>query len=410
MPLQSRHRNVPAVAILNAESAVGLAFTRSLGRAGVHVRVYSPHNLPLARLSRYCDDFARCPPLTDPDTFLPWLAEEVAQQRIAFVAPTSDLVAFYMAQFPDVFPKPQQASLPGRDALLDVLMQERLAGTCQTGPLRTPWSAFPTSFQEALDNAASLPYPVIIKPKSRLVMGGMRGAVVKNEVDLHRQYHPYHTTDRQPIMELFPQLRWPMLQEYIPAAVDTVFSVSGLLGNDGTVLAAAGSRRMVQWPTTLGVSVMFEPWTDRGAIDLGLGFVQRVLQRGLFELDMMYDRRTDDYVVLGISPHAHRHISLDIARDNDLPVMWYHVACGDTQAPHAMARDNVRWLHSIPFHVGALMDMARGPARRDRLVTYVQTIQGNLVDIINDVSDPLPSVGHAAIMLRHASHRLKALL
>ena len=48
------------VAIFDADVPTGIAFVRSLGRAGVPLRVYSHRRWPVSRFSRYCADFARC--------------------------------------------------------------------------------------------------------------------------------------------------------------------------------------------------------------------------------------------------------------------------------------------------------------------------------------------------------------
>src|SRR3954467_3769307 len=97
--LFKRDKNQQVVAVLDAEAPPGLAFTRSLGRGGVPVRVYSPRRYPVARLSRYCSDFGRSPDPEHAEVFLPWLQREVERGDISLVAPTSDLIAFYMGEF-----------------------------------------------------------------------------------------------------------------------------------------------------------------------------------------------------------------------------------------------------------------------------------------------------------------------
>ena len=89
------------VGIFDADAPTALAFTRSLGRAGVPVRVYSQRRWPVARFSKHCGDFALCPDPDDAVRFLPWLEKELRSGRIELVAPTSDLIAFYLAELSD---------------------------------------------------------------------------------------------------------------------------------------------------------------------------------------------------------------------------------------------------------------------------------------------------------------------
>jgi predicted ATP-grasp superfamily ATP-dependent carboligase len=175
-------------------------------------------------------------------------------------------------------------------------------------------------------------------------------------------------------------------------------------------VAFAGSRKTLQWPPTLGVGIVFESWYDKRPVELGLKFARAALQRGIFELELIYDKRIDDYVAIDLNPRAHGHITFDIARGNNLPFWWYQMATGETLAIQPAASDKVRWLHSIPYHVGGLIGLARGPERRGRFSSYVGGLRGNVVDIINDPSDPLPSVAHTAYMFRHPGGLLKPFL
>ena len=89
--------------IFDADAPGALAFTRSLGRAGVQVRVYSPRRWPIARFSRWCSEWARCPEADDPERFQEFLAGDLRGGRIDLVAPTSDLVAFHAAEVHEAF-------------------------------------------------------------------------------------------------------------------------------------------------------------------------------------------------------------------------------------------------------------------------------------------------------------------
>ena len=410
----SRHRPAanakPAVAILDAQSPTGLAFTRSLGRAGVPIRVYAQQRFPVARLSRYCSHFATCPNPEDADVFLPWLRDEVARGDIGLVAPTSDLMAFYMGEYPECFPAAQVAAMPTPAAIRQALLKDRFDAACREHRLQGPLTHFPTSEAEAAALAERLPYPVILKPKSHVGVGLARGLVVHNPSELRAQFRPYPIRPScADIIARYPELVWPMIQEYVPGALAHLYSISGLLGADGTVLAWAGSRKTLQWPPTLGVGVVFESWQAREPIERGLRFAQQVLGRGIFELELIYDPRVQDYVAIDLNPRAHGHISFDMARHNDLPLWWYQLACGETVTPQPRAANDVRWLHGIPFHVGQWIGLLRGPGRGGRLQQYVRSMRGETVDIIHDRHDPLPTVAHAAYMLRHPGGLIRPL-
>jgi D-aspartate ligase len=411
MPSLLKRTPNDTVAILDADYPPGLAFTRSLGRGGIGVQVYSPKRYPVSRLSRYCTGFGSCPDPEDSEAFLPWLQNESKSGKYSLVAPTSDLIAFYMGEFPEVFPPEQAAAMPSREHILNMLFKDRFDRVCRENNVAVPWTAFPASIDEALAMADTLPYPVILKPKSHVGVGWARGLVVHSAAELRREFKPYPTLpQRRVVMERFPELRWPMIQEYVPQALKHLYSISGLLDTHGEMVAVAGSRKTLQWPPTLGVGILFESWDDPVAMGQGIKFVKEVIGRGIFELEFIYDARNQRYVAIDLNPRAHGHITFDIARNNNLPLLWYNMAKGATLGKQADPIEGVRWLHSIPYHVGHWVSLAQGPQRSARLQSYVQNLQGKTVDIINDARDPLPSVAHLAYMLRHPGGLIRPFL
>lgn len=391
-----------AVAILDAETPGGLAFTRSLGRLGVPIHVYSPRPLPVTRLSRYCTQFGRCPAPDNTAAFIPWLSAQTRRGLIRLVAPTSDLLAFYMGEYPEAFPPEQNTLMPAAEQIRDMLFKDRFDALCQRHGLPTPFTRAPRSREEALDGAAELPYPIILKPRSHVGVGWARGQVVRNAGELAAAFGPYPIAESQKdVVARYPELAWPMLQEYVPEALANLYSIGGILGPEGEVIAYAGSRKTLQWPPTLGVGVVFESWHEPAAIAAGLTFAKQAMGRGIFELELIYDGRQGQYVAIDLNPRAHGHISFDIARANDLPALWYHLSCGDHVPAQPAPRDDVRWLHAVPYHLGHAISLMRSGGRRALWQRYRNNLAGPTVDIINDLRDPLPTLAHLAYMFRN---------
>jgi hypothetical protein len=351
------------VGIFDADSPTALAFTRSLGRAGVPLRVYSPRRLPVARFSRYCTDFARCPP-EDGESFAPWLAEELRSGRIDLVAPTSDVIAFHTAT----------------DRVLDCLFKDRFDAACARNGFRTPWAAYPASVEEARERAPTFRYPAVIKPRSHVGVGLERGEVVRDAEELRRTFHPY-------------RLAMPMVQEYIPGALHNLYSVSGILGRRGEPIAVSASRKDGQWPPTLGIGIEFHACDDRGLIALGTALAQKVLGSGIFEVEFIRDARGGDWLAIDLNPRAHGFIRFDIERGHDLPLLWYRMATGETVEPQAPPRGDLVWRHAIPWHVRRWVRRLRG--------LPVLPAPPRSVDVIHDPADPLPTAPFFAVMLRH---------
>jgi D-aspartate ligase len=371
------------VGIFDADSPGALAFVRSLGRRGVPLRVYSHRRWPVSRSSRYCAEFARCPDIEDADRFVPWLERELLGGRIDLVAPTSDLIAFYAAELGE--------SLPAHGAVLDCLFKDRFDAACARLGFRTPRAAYPASLEEARELAPQLRYPALLKPKSHVGVGLFeRGEVVRNVDEMRRRYRSYELPARY---ARYPELALPMIQEYVPAALENLYSVSGLLGANGEVVAASASCKAGQWPPILGVGIEFHAVPDADLIARGIALARGVLGAGLFEVEFIRDRQDGELMAIDLNPRAHGFISFDIARGHDLPLLWYRVASGELVEPCAPACCDLVWLHRIPWQVRRWVRRGRG--------LPIPPAPADPVDIVNDVRDLLPSALFTAVMLRH---------
>jgi predicted ATP-grasp superfamily ATP-dependent carboligase len=371
------------VGIFDADAPGALAFVRSLGRQRVPLRVYSHRRWPVARFSRHCAEFARCPDTDHAEAFVPWLERELRSGRIDLVAPTSDLIAFYGAEL--------RASFPAHDAVVDCLFKHRFDAACARLGFRTPWAKFPGSVAEAHDLAETYRYPALLKPKSHVGIGlAHRGRVVHDAAELRREYRAYEVPERY---RRYPELSLPMIQECVPAALENLYSVSGVLGANGEVIAASASRKTGQWPPTLGVGIEFQAIADAELMARGTALAQGVLGSGIFEVEFIRDLRSGDLLAIDLNPRAHGFISFDIARGHDLPLLWYRLASGEAVKPAAPARDDLVWIHAIPWQVRRWVRRGRGLA--------LPVAPANAVDIVNDLRDPLPSAVFTAVMLRH---------
>ncbi|MFL5319627.1 MAG: hypothetical protein ACJ790_08205, partial [Myxococcaceae bacterium] len=322
------------VGIFDADVPTALAFVRSLGRAGIPTRVYSHRRYPVARFSRYCTTFEQCPEVENGDAFVPFLAELLERGEIDLVAPTSDLIAFYTAEVFAKFPEELQRRLTAPAAVLDCLFKDRFEHACAHAGFRTPKAWLPSSVEEALALKDSLPYPVLLKPRTHVSVFLDRGVVVHDATELNQHFKPYPIAAGQlRAREKYPKLAWPMIQEYVPNALRNLVSVSGVMDAQGRASAVAVSRKVSQWPPTLGIGIEFRSAEPADLMERALPLVRSVLGQGIFELEMIRDERNGEWLAIDLNPRAHGFISFDVARRNDLPRLWYQSVVGERPEP-----------------------------------------------------------------------------
>lgn len=311
---------LPPVALFDNYWAPTLAFVHSLGRRGVPVHVYGSG---ASRWSRYCARRSSCPPVEDADLFLPWLRERVRSGEILRVAPTTDLIAYYVSCLRDEFPPEVRRTIAPLAEIEQSLIKSRFTDACVAIGQSVPVTRNPTDLESALAAAHELGYPLFLKPKSHLGVGAAeRGSLIHDETELRARFAPYAPAPGQALLaRRYPELRWPLLQRYIPSAREQVCSVSGFKDPEHGIVAASLSYKREQWPPDTGTSTLQVSGRDQDILAAGLRAVDRLVSCGIFELELLVDDA--GLLAIDLNPRAFGFINLDIALGNDLPWLWF---------------------------------------------------------------------------------------
>jgi len=394
-------RDAP-VAVFDNYWATTLTFARSLGSKGVPLHFYGSG---AGRWSRYRTRRLPCPPIENTEVFLPWLRERVRSGEIARVAPTTDLIAYYASVLREEFSPDVQRTIAPLVEIENCLIKTRFAGQLDGQPVLS--TAAPDSVRGAVAAAAQIGYPLILKPKSHLAVGAdERGCLVRDESDLLERYRRYAVCPGQEsIAAAYPELRWPLIQRYVPSASSRVYSVTGMKDADGGVLAPSVSYKREQWPPIVGVSTVQIAFEDDRILRAGLEIVNKLLSRGIFEVELLVDG--DVLYAIDLNPRGYGFLELDLARGADLPWLWYQ-STFEVQRPCAVAMPTVslearnRFRHLLNAVVGPWRDVHDD--RRDPSKPRAS------VSMIGHWSDPVPMLLSNLQLFRHPRSLWRSLM
>ncbi len=399
---------LPAVAVFDNYWATSLAFARSLGSRGVPLHFYGSG---AGRWSRYCRGRSPCPPTENADEFLPWLRERVRGGDISRIAPTTDSIAFYASVLRDEFAPEVRRTIAPLVEIENCLIKPRfLAASALPGEPALATAA-PDSVGGAVAAAASMGYPLILKPKSHLVAGYTeRGRLLMNEADLLCHYRRYTVPAGQHgIAAAYPELLWPLLQRYVPSARNRVYSVSGIKDADGGVLCACVSYKREQWPPDVGVSTVQVGHEDTRILEAGLRIVNRVLSRGIFEVELLADG--DALHAIDLNPRAFGFLELDIARGCDLPWLWFGSTMSpQTAIPAAQPQCSIEARNRIMHVIKGIAEW-RGRLRAPRIDERRDASRSRrVVSMLGSWTDPVPMIISNLYLLRHPRSFLRSQL
>jgi D-aspartate ligase len=393
------------VALFDNYWAPTLVFARSLGQRGVPLHIYGDG---AARWSRFRSRHLRCPPVEEADQFLPWLRQRVRCGDISRVAPTTDLIAYYVSKLREEFPAEVQRAITPLAEIETALIKPRFSAACTAVGQKVPPTHSPENLASAVEAAQHLGYPLILKPKSHLVVGtAERGHLIHNEGELREHFRPYCVAAGQTRLgDRYPELRWPLLQKYVPSARQRVYSVSGFKDVDGGIITASLSYKREQWPLDVGTSIVQASYHNDDILQTGLRTVDQLLSCGIFELELLADGSS--LTAIDLNPRAYGFIALDVARGHDYPWLWYqssYAALAPVTPPPPSAlearhvalyllRRAVRWQLS-GFRTPRTE--RRDPQRRRAWIS-----------MLGSWSDPLPSFIAQAMILRNPRSLVKS--
>jgi len=389
---------LPPVAVFDNYWGTTLAFARSLGAKGVPLHFYGSG---AGRWSRYRTRHFRCPPIENSRVFEPWLLENIRSGAIGRIAPTTDLIAYYAAKFRDEFPAETRCMIASLQEIETCLIKTRFASVCGVSGHSSLATIAPDDPDIVIDAVAQLGYPVMLKPKSHLVVGfAERGRLIENVAQLRKRYRPFDVAPGQEdLAERYPELRWPLIQRYVPSAQHRVYSVSGIKGADGAIAATVSYKRE-QWPPNVGTSIVQVGCDDPRILAAGLDVVDRLLSRGIFEIELLADG--EQLYAIDLNPRAFGFLALDIARGVDLPWLWFRSTI-ERVAPmiQASTRTTYEARHRLLHFIARLRGRAAVGPREVAGERRDAGRRRSSISMLGDWRDPLPMLISHLHLLRH---------
>lgn len=309
------------VLVTDSDNRSALAATRSLGRAGYEVLVMGEREASIAAASRYCSRFLPCPsPIDAPDKFLAAVLAACRDHGVHLLLPMTEVTTLLLtharAQLPAgcVLPFADEATLQrASDKAAMVALADSLN-------VPTPASITLNSAVE-LDGAASLPYPVVIKPgRSRVLTdkGWLSTGVTyaNNESELRA------TLAALPL-QVFPVL----LQERIQGPGEGFFALYA----HGKPVAFFAHRRLREKPPSGGVSVLRE--SAEIAVDTqtyGTALLDALHWHGVAMVEFKRCENSRRLYLMEINARFWGSLQLAIDAGVDFPLLLAKIAAGET--------------------------------------------------------------------------------
>jgi predicted ATP-grasp superfamily ATP-dependent carboligase len=353
-----------------------LAATRALGLKGASVTVGETTRLATAVFSKYCHrSVVYPPPLVSPQRFVDFLyrflTRHPCDMLLAMEDQTLDLVARHREQFARLtyVPVVTHAQLRAARQKDTVLKLATALGI----PVPRTWHIESLSQVETLK--ASLPYPLVIKPK--MGSGAVGIAYPRNAGELVDQYHQVHRR--------FP---FPLIQEKIPLT-GPGYGASFLMDENSAVKAAFVHKRLREYPVTGGASTLRESVRYDTLRDMGEALLKALDWFGVAMVEFKIDPRDGTPRLMEINPRFWGSLALAIEAGVNFPYLLLRLARGENFKPveHYTVGKRCRWL--LP---GDLLHFIHNPRRARLRPPFFRFRNEDTVYDILSADDPLPTL------------------
>lgn len=399
----------PRKVLLSSAAAAGtIAAVRNLGAHGIEVGVITGPHLSPAAWSRNAARSYTAPPETEIERFLERLLAIGASNPGQVLLPTSDETAWLYTLNSGLLEQHFRLYQPSIESMRRILDKKLFADAVARAGLSVLPTWEPRCFEDVVALASSLPYPVLIKPRTHVHrLMNDKGVVAHSISELLQQYQRF--VDRERFQEaegsLVPNAGLPILQQFVSVANEGVCSVTGFIDRTGELFVTRRSTKVFQRSQPVGVGVCFEALPDAPALS---GAVRRLCREldyfGIFEVEFL--RFDGGWAAIDFNARMFNQIGMDVRRGMPLPLLAYLDASGDTASlreavAQAQAGDaDPKTVFCDGFTLRAILFARTITGRisrdeRDYWRAWAKRNAAHTVDFAAAEDDPMPAVIHA---------------
>jgi len=309
----------PSVLLLDGHSLPCLAFTRSLGRAGISVTVASESPDASTRVSRHGTKFPICPsPLREPEAFRHWLFRTLSQEHFDLLVGMTDQTVFLLQEWREQLGQLVDVPLAPREAFQLAWDNAATVKLAQELGIPTPRTFFIQDWGDLERVAQSQRGPLVIRPRHSINCKDGMYCQVKVE----------YAFDAQMLRKKYALVHydspWPLIKEYVPGVGAACF----FLRHQGKILARFQHQRIRETnPTGSGSCLRVSVAPDPALMEAGERLLAAMNWEGLAMVEYRVGTDGTAYLI-EVNPRPWGSIQLAVEAGVDFPLLWYCAVTG----------------------------------------------------------------------------------
>lgn len=395
------------ILVLDGNQNQAVACVRSLAAKDHNVLVGNTSAWSKAGWSRSCSGTFVYPSPRDGNRMIERLAELARQEPGTLILPMSDATTLIISANRDVLLQSgAKLVMPAHEDVVHAADKSYTTKLAQSLGIAVPRSIVISSAAEARSQANSLPYPVVLKPRSSEEQEGSgasqstgRPLYARNADEFQRAYE-----------ELSKRATSVLIQEFIPGGGTGYFA---LMRNGELRVEFAHRRIRDVHPTGSGSAVRASIKPHTKLRDASLSILKALNWHGVAMVEFR-QRPDGEFVFLEVNGRFWNSLPLACYAGADFPAALAEIAENGDRAPITDYKVGVRcrWLsgdfrHLLAVWRGAPKGYpAEFPGRLSTLIKVLTPVPGTYHDNFQ-LTDPLPELGDWLSMIQRVFEKKK---
>jgi predicted ATP-grasp superfamily ATP-dependent carboligase len=321
--------------------------------------------------------------------------------------PTSDETAWLYSASAGILERRFRLYQPPIETIRRILDKSELAAAAARVSIAVPPTWDPVTVPDLSALADTLPYPILIKPRTHVHrIGNDKGVIVQSRQELMREFAAFIDREKTRTSEdaRLSDAGAPLLQKFVSGGPLAV-SVTGFIDRAGELFVTRRSAKVFQRFQDTGVGVCFEALpADPELSEAVRGLCRELGYFGIFEVEFVWAEGR--WALIDFNPRLYNQVGLDIRRAMPLPLFACLDAAGEAGAlreavERAQAHDqNEPAVIYDGFTLRAILLARRlrgsgSSAERDYWRDWMRRHAGHAIDLAADRRDWAPGVAHA---------------
>ena len=364
----------------------GLAITRSLGERGIPVIVLDK-NICVAKFSRYCNRFFRCPDY-DSDDFVDFLLE--LNNKLGLYGwvlyPTNDFAVYNISSNIQRLQGNYKTTVSGIDTYQFIYNKRNTIDIAEKLEIPVPRTFY---LLESSDYNFDINFPAIIKGIEGLRFyksNGRKAFHISNPEELPEIIRKLNDTN---------SIQNAMIQEVIPYNGRNCVTSFTAFSIEGDIKTFWMGRKLREHPRRFGTATFCDSVYEEILLEYSKRLLKEIGYTGVCEIEFLQDPRTGEYNFIEINGRTWLWVDLARKCGVDYPFLIYNYLHDHDSVYSTSYSENIKWYH---FWTELFYNTAEVLRRNYRLKDIIKTYRGEKFEAVFSKNDVLPFLAESILL------------